>query len=336
MNRFYEIPNEAKAEIFNNVGLEYNLPAFAVEKDWWVAQTLTILFETEIASHTVFKGGTSLSKAWNLIERFSEDIDLAVDRMFYGFDGELGKKQRTKLRKTANTYITETLFPELSKRFKAKGLLNVKLELEEIKTTDQDPIIIIVNYPNVVESPGYLKPLVLIELGCRSLREPFTVKEISSFVDQQYPDAQFHLSPIKIPTVDPERTLLEKIFLLHEEFQRPDEKARVQRMSRHLYDIYKLSKSPFAQKVLLNKKLYTEIVNHRFLYTKLGGVDYTLHNPKTINPIPPQKIMTAWKDDYEIMQEQMIHGDSPDFDTMIEAIKTYISEINQLDWKILV
>ncbi|MFA9390002.1 MAG: nucleotidyl transferase AbiEii/AbiGii toxin family protein [Prolixibacteraceae bacterium] len=336
MHRFYNILNEAKAQIFNNVGMENNLPAFAVEKDWWVVQTLTILFETEIARHTVFKGGTSLSKAWNIIERFSEDVDLAVDRKFYGFDGELGKKQRTKLRKTANTYITETLYPELIKRFDEKGLVDVKLELEEIITSDQDPIIITVNYPNIIESPGYIKPLVQIELGCRSLFQPFSFKEFSSFVDQQYPDASFNLSPINIPTVDPERTLLEKIFLLHEEFQRPEEKIRVERLSRHLYDIYKLSESPFAQKVFTNKELYSEIVKHRLNYTKLGGVNYTLHNPKTINPIPPLNLMNAWKKDYQTMQEQMIHGESPNFEVMIEAIKTYISKINQLDWEIIV
>lgn len=336
MSSWYNTDNREKKTAYEQIALMVNLPDYAIEKDWWVVQTLAILFEMEIGKHMVFKGGTSLSKAWNLIERFSEDIDLAVDRMFYGFDGELGKKQRTKLRKTANAYITETLFPELSKRFKAKGLLDVNLELEEIKTSDQDPIIIRIYYPNVIESPGYIEPRIQIELGCRSLIEPYTLRTFTSLLDENYPAAPFIENPINIPTVDPERTLLEKIFLLHEEFQRPDEKARVERMSRHLYDIYKLSKSPFAPKVLLNRKLYTEIVNHRFLYTKLGGVDYTLHNPKTINPIPPQKIMTAWKDDYEIMQEQMIHGDSPDFDTMIEAIKTYISEINQLDWKILV
>jgi len=208
--------------------------------------------------------------------------------------------------------------------------------LEEIITSDQDPIIIRIYYPNIIESPGYIEPRIQIELGCRSLIEPYTIRTFTSLLYENYPTAPFIEESINIPTVDPERTLLEKIFLLHEEFQRPAEKARVERMSRHLYDIYKLSKSSFAQKVLSNKELYSEIVNHRLLYTKLGGVDYTLHNPKTINPIPPQKLMTTWKNDYEIMQEQMIHGESPDFEVMIEAIKIYISRINQLDWEIIV
>lgn len=334
MHKFYNIPNEAKAEILRDAGERTNLPAYAVEKDWWVVQTLAILFDMEIGKHMVFKGGTSLSKAWGLIERFSEDIDLAVDRRFYGFEGDLGKKQRTNLRKKANTYITEQLYPELSFRFKEKGA-EVKLELEEITTSDQDPIIILVNYPNVIESPGYLRPRVQIELGCRSLIEPFSIRTFNSFLDESYPDASFTGQPIHVPTVDPGRTLLEKIFLLHEEFQRPEKKVRVDRMSRHLFDIYKLATSPFADKVLLNQELYVEIVKHRLSFTKLGGVDYKLHNPGTINPIPPANLQDAWKRDYSIMQEQMIYADSPSFETMLEAIKNYISKMNQLDWQII-
>lgn len=213
--------------------------------------------------------------------------------------------------------------------------MDVKLELEEITTSDQDPIIILVNYPNVIESPGYLRPRVQVELGCRSLIEPFSIRTFNSFLDEMYPEASFAKQPIHIPTVDPERTLLEKIFLLHEEFQRPDNKVRVDRMSRHLFDIYKLAASPFAEKVLLNQELYAEIVYHRQLFTKLGGVDYKLHNPGTINPIPPNNLLDAWKKDYSIMQEQMIYADSPSFDVMLEAIRSYISKINQLDWQII-
>lgn len=135
MSEFFDIPDNAKTDILKDAGEKMNLPAYAVEKDWWVVQTLAILFEMEVGKHMVFKGGTSLSKAWGLIERFSEDIDLAVDRRFYGFEGDLGKKQRTNLRKKANTYITESLYPELGLRFRDRGM-DVSLELEEITTSD--------------------------------------------------------------------------------------------------------------------------------------------------------------------------------------------------------
>ena len=105
MNKFFSIPDKDKAEILRDASERLNLPAYAVEKDWWVVQTLSILFETDLKDHMVFKGGTSLSKAWNLIERFSEDIDLAVDRAFFGFKGELKKKKRTKVRKASNILL---------------------------------------------------------------------------------------------------------------------------------------------------------------------------------------------------------------------------------------
>jgi predicted nucleotidyltransferase component of viral defense system len=334
MNRFYNIPEGAKKEILQDVSSSTNLPAYAVEKDWWVVQTLTILFELEIGKHLVFKGGTSLSKSWGIIERFSEDIDLAVDRVFYGFDGELSKERRTKLRKTANSYIRETLFPELQKAFVAKGLSGVKIELEEITTSDQDPVIINVNYPNVIESPGYIRPRVQIEIGCRSLIEPFENRPLLSLVDTTYPEAQFSQKSVSIPSVVPERTFLEKIFLLHEEFKRPEDKIRVDRLSRHLYDVYKLSNTEFVAKALSNKVLYETLVKHRYNFTRMGGVDYNLHQPQTINIIPNSSLMSAWAADYKTMQEQMIHGESPSFEELIGSLKKLNNQINSLPWKL--
>jgi len=333
MNRFYNIPNDAKKRIYKNTGEKNNLPAYAVEKDWWVVQTLAILFETEIGEHLVFKGGTSLSKAWDVIKRFSEDIDLAVNRTFWGFEGELGKNQRTNLRKAANKYITETLFPELKIAFEAKGFKGVKIELEEIRSSDQDPVIISVYYPNLIESPGYIQPRVQIEIGCRSLREPFENRSIISVVDESYPSAQFVQKPVQIPTVLPERTFLEKIFLLHEEFQRPKEKIRIDRLSRHLYDIYQISKTDHSEKALEEKYLYETIVKHRYNFTRMGGVDYNSHQPQTIDFLPPKELIPAWEADYRKMQEQMIHGDSPDFNDLIASLTELKDKIYASDWQ---
>lgn len=91
MSKWFDVSDSEKQVAYEQVAQKVNLPDYAVEKDWWVVQTLAILFETEVGSHMVFKGGTSLSKAWGLIDRFSEDIDLAIDRNFYGFEGDLGK-----------------------------------------------------------------------------------------------------------------------------------------------------------------------------------------------------------------------------------------------------
>jgi predicted nucleotidyltransferase component of viral defense system len=333
MNRFYNLPTATKERILNETGEKTNLPAYAIEKDWWVVQTLTILFELEVGEHLVFKGGTSLSKAWNAIERFSEDIDLAIDRAFFDFNGELGKEQRTRLRKKANQYICGTLYPALQNAFNDKGIQNIRIELDEITTSDQDPVIISVYYPNVIESPGYIKPRVQIEIGCRSLREPFENRAILSLVDNTYPQAVFALQPINIPSVLPERTFLEKIFLLHEEFQRPKDKMRVDRLSRHLYDVYKMSKTEIVFKAFSNRELYETIVKHRYSFTRIGGINYNLHQPQTINVIPNQELMSSWAADYKTMQEQMIHGDSPNFDELIEALKSLNNWINNKRWR---
>lgn len=332
MNKWHNIPPATKINAYTQIAETTGMVPYAVEKDWWVVQTLAIIFEMEIGKHLVFKGGTSLSKAWNLIDRFSEDIDLAVDRKFLGFDGVLSKNQITNLRKAANTYISDKFYPELITKFTEKGLANVTFQIIDADTADHDPRIIEVYYPSLIATPGYILPRVLIEIGCRSLMEPFTIKSFSSLVDAHYPNAVFAQEPISVPVVNADRTLLEKIFLLHEEFQRPSEKIRVDRLSRHLYDIYRLSKTTFADDALNNKNLYETIVNHRYRFTRLGGVNYNLHQPKHINPIPPRQLIGAWKKDYATMRDQMIYGDAPAFDKMVETIQTFINRINALDW----
>ncbi|RXQ97423.1 nucleotidyl transferase AbiEii/AbiGii toxin family protein [Ancylomarina salipaludis] len=335
MRKWHQLPLGTRIKAYTDISYDVKLPAFAIEKDWWVVQTLAIIFEMEIGKHLVFKGGTSLSKAWNLIERFSEDVDLAVDRSFFGFNGELTKrKEITRLRNESNKYITEKFFPELSVRFIEKGLTDVKLALVDAKDSDQDPRIIEIYYPNVIPSPGYIQPRVQVEIGCRSLKEPFSVRSFKSLIDQTYPDTPFAQKPINIPTVNPERTLLEKVFLLHEEFKRPIEKIRVDRLSRHLYDVYQLSQTEFADKAIADKTLYETIVNHRYRFAKLGGVDYNLHQPQTICIIPIPDVITLWEKDYKVMQEQMIHGASPSFKELIENLTSFNQKINGIDWKI--
>lgn len=330
---FYNIPQEDRLAICQNVENKTGVPDFAVEKDWWVVQTLRVIFEMGIGEHLVFKGGTSLSKTWKLIERFSEDIDLAVDRRFLGYSGELSKKQLTKLRKETSSYISGEFYPGLQERFKKSGFKDVGFNIVPAESSDQDPRIIEIYYPYVTKSPGYIQPRVQVEIGCRSLREPFSLKPISSFVDEQYPDAEFVQPPVKVPSVTPERTFLEKLFLLHEEFQRPKEKIRVDRLSRHLYDIFQLSKTEFATNAIHDKELYETIVNHRYVFTKLGGVDYNLHQPQNIRPIPSPDFSEAWQADYRRMQEQMIYGDSPTYEDLVKGIQDFLKRMNALDWK---
>lgn len=333
MNPWIAVPDETKRRAYAETAEKTGLSAFAAEKDWWVVQTLSVVFGMDVSAHLVFKGGTSLSKGWKIIDRFSEDVDLALDRAFLGFDGELSKNERGKLRKETGLYVDNVFYPELIGEFASKGYDNVRLELVKEKQSDLDRKISIY-YPNVIEAPGYLQPAVQIEISCRSLREPFTMRSIIPHLDEVFPDAGFIQSPAIIPTVNPERTFLEKIFLLHEEFHRPAEKRRVNRLSRHLYDVVKLSKTSFAEKALTDRALYETIVNHRYHFTRVGEVNYNLHQPQTINPTPPVELMNAWKADYNVMIEQMIYEENPPaFDEIISDLKNLTQKINSLEWK---
>ena len=246
----------------------------------------------------------------------------------------MSKNQRTELRKAASAYTAGSFFTELQARFIEKGLDNLTFTLIDAKDSDQDPRIIEIYYPNVIPTPGYLEPRVQIEIGCRSLKEPFSIQTLSSLIDEQYPEMDFALPAIKVPTVNPERTFLEKIFLLHEEFRKPVDKIRVDRLSRHLYDVVKLSKSEYAEKALTDKELYETIVIHRHKYTRVAGVNYNEHQPKTINPIPIPEVIAAWEADYKTMLEQMIYEEKkPSFEEIISELTHLKNKINALDWE---
>jgi predicted nucleotidyltransferase component of viral defense system len=281
---------------------------------------LQALFSCECADHIVFKGGTSLSKAWNLIERFSEDIDIAIDRRFFGFDGELKRKQINNLRRASCSYIKDKLQNELNQKLQENGIRGYSLFVPETNDTTKDPQAIEIKY-NTLFNTIYIQNKVVIEIGSRSLIEPSENIRMCSLIADTFPDADFADNYCNIPTVIPQRTFLEKAFLLHEEFQKPMDKIRVDRMTRHIYDLEKMMDTYFAKEALNNTDLYNAIVEHRRTLTAMKEVDYSTHAPRTINFVPPTSVIDAWKKDYEIMQEYMIYGDSLPFDKLIERIK---------------
>jgi hypothetical protein len=332
---FYQIDPAEKSAIFTAIATQKGMKPFAVEKDWWVSRTLEIIFKMPIAAHLVFKGGTSLSKAWKLINRFSEDIDLAIDKEFFeGYKGEISKTQIGKLRKVAGAYTTVTFFEELKIAFKEKGFTGLDFIVIEAKESDQDPRVLEIYYPNVIKpDTEYLFPRVLIEVSCRSLREPFSAQTFGALVDEFYAGKEFAEPLFEVPTVNAERTFLEKMFLLHEEFHRPLEKMRVDRLSRHLYDVYHLTKAKVAEKAINNKELYETIIAHRYKFSRVGEVDYNLHNPKTLNPIPPENAIADWEADYTKMKEDMIYEENkPSFEELINNLMELRKQLQAVKW----
>ena len=224
----------------------------AIEKDWWVTVTLKALFQTDCRDSLIFKGGTSLSKGFNIIERFSEDIDLAINHSFFGIEGT-SKSQREKLRKKARAYIHETLSSHIE---------NVSQEQDKngewrLIDSDKDPSVILLHYPSILEdSINYIPPRVKIEISCLSMDEPTEIRHISSLIGDSF-DGEDADAESFVRAVVPTRTFLEKLFLLAEEFQK--EKPRSVRMSRHLYDLEKLMDTEYGEEALSNRKLYDAI-----------------------------------------------------------------------------
>lgn len=168
----------------------------------------------------------------------------------------------------------------------------------------------------IIYNPG-----VLVEIGARSLIEPYENRNIQSIVDEHYPDAAFKEAHFPVQTVIPEKTLLEKMILLHEEFKKAPGKIRTHRMSRHLYDIHQISNTIYGEKALMNSELFNAICRHRELFTPTRNVNYQDLRIENLNFIPPAHLIDLFRDDYKEMQSTMIFGDSLGFDLMIEELK---------------
>ena len=321
MIKFLTLPENTRRDIFIQTGLREGLPAAAAEKDWWITLVLHLVFSLDIAEYLLFKGGTSLSKGWNLIGRFSEDIDLAIDKSYFGFSEQLSKNQvRNKLRKRSYEFVVNELFERIKLKLKEWNITNITLEISGKKELGTDPMTIGLMYKSLTEPSKYLIPHVLIETGARSQKEPFSYRNITSLVDLNYNAFEWCGNGMSIPVVLPERTFLEKAFLLHEEFQKPGEKMRTERLSRHLYDLEKLMDTEHGWKALANVELYKSIIDHRKVYFPIGGIDYNNHFPDKIDFIPGAANRKEWEADYNKMRESMVIGASLKFNTLIDRL----------------
>jgi hypothetical protein len=216
-----ELSQDDKLKILEQLSDSIKLDKASIEKDWWVTMVLKALFTSEFAPHLSFKGGTSLSKCFHLVNRFSEDVDIAVNREFLGFGGELPKTQVSdKLRWASCSFVRETLSKELEKQLLALGIekseFEVKVNVTSVTTTD--PEVIEVHYKSVLSDLSYVQNKVLVEVSGRSMNEPVEQIEICSMIAENLPNAPYSDNPFELTVVSPKRTFLEKASLLHEEF----------------------------------------------------------------------------------------------------------------------
>jgi predicted nucleotidyltransferase component of viral defense system len=331
---FLQLAEKDKITSIQIVAEKIQLDPVMVEKDVWVTAVLRALFSLPYAEQISFKGGTSLSKCWNVTERFSEDVDIAINREYFGFQGETFsiREISKKMRKACCKFCRDTLQFDLTKQMTINGipenLFSVKMNITEITTIDPERIYI--EYRSVFNDVSYIKNVVILEINARSMKEPLEKVKIQSFIDKQYPQADFTENLFEIQAVAPERTFWEKVCLLHEEFSKKEQdKIRVNRMSRHLYDIVMMMETPIAAKALNDTELYKHIIAHRRMFQAIKDFDYDTLMFQTISIIPPENVIAKWEDDYEKMQA-MIYGESPSFKKIIEKIKQLNERINNL------
>lgn len=334
MIKFLQLPVERRLEIIEQAAAKTGLTSNAVEKDWWVTLALNVSFNTKWKGGLLFKGGTSLSKSWALIKRFSEDIDLVINREVLGFKGVLTKSQVSKLRKVTSKFIATDFLQELQSTLLKMGVdpALFTIVVEKTDLSDRDPQLLELHYTSLFEPDNYLAEKILIEIGARSLLEPAEERAIHSIIGDTFPEQPYSGSPFMVMTVNPQRTFLEKLFLLHEEFAKVPEKIRYERMSRHLYDVEHLMDTEYGKAALSNVDLYKLIVRHREHYTPVRGLDYVTLSPPTLSFIPPATVIDLWEVDYKSMQASMIYGESLPFAKLMERLNELQSRVRQIPW----
>jgi predicted nucleotidyltransferase component of viral defense system len=209
MAGWLQLKDEQRRATVEQAAIQSGISAKAIEKDWWVTLTLKALFQSAYANHIVFKGGTSLSKCWKLIERFSEDIDIALDPEAFSISYEENptKSFLEKLRRKGCEFTSNELKLELEKQFAAldiaKDVITIEAEPVPEKFPDTDPQILHIKYRSLYEANEYLADEVKIEVSVRSLKIPFASKSVQSILHEVLPNKAHEEIPFPVSAAEP-------------------------------------------------------------------------------------------------------------------------------------
>lgn len=335
MDRFLALSNEDKIATFNKAQIEIGLSEDLIEKDFWVCWILKELFLMDtIKDNLTFKGGTSLSKIYKVIERFSEDIDLSIERGFLGFKNDkdpanVGSKQSKKLIEelgiACQKFVRGDLYKRLESVIKSKlGATGWKLEIDE---DDNDAQTILFSYPKLTaRASEYIRPIVKIEMGARSDHWPVSKQKIIPYVAEVLP-SPLNKMDAEIKVLNIERTFWEKATILHMYAYFPESKTVPERQSRHYYDFYFLLKSEGKTKALANIDLLEKVAAHKNIYFKAGWANYSTAKKGSLKLVPQEKVLKAMESDYKAMSE-MLHGEVPKWSDVISAIQSFEKTFN--------
>ena len=332
MKKVAKFSNEERQELFQATAQKMGIRPDVIEKDFWVCFMLDHLFhDCEYKNAFVFKGGTSLSKSYHVIKRFSEDIDLILDwrKILKDESNPWDERSKTKqdiynkqINNAAAQFYIDSLVPTLNAE------LSKKLGKGNWIETDADDVMVLnFIYPQTFETE-YIIPHVRLEIGPLAEWIPSHITRIVPFAAEYY-EWLFEQKSTEIMTIDAERTFWEKITILHKIANFPDGKTLPHRYARHLYDVYCLGNSDIKQSAFVRKELLEKDVTfkQKFYYAK--SAHYETATLKTIKLLPAQEILQPLKEDYAAMSN-MFYGDTPNFEEILMYLTELEKEIHSL------
>lgn len=331
MNKVLTLNKEDRKALFILSAEKMGVNPIIIEKDFWVVFTLQHLFAAKIPASLLFKGGTSLSKCYNIIKRFSEDIDITISRADLGFDisyDDLTQKSRKfrenflkDIQVASSKFISTTVMDSLNDSFSKDFKENFQLIID-----NNDSQSLRFFYPSLFDNQlSYVEPSVYLECGVRGDLSPTEFRPINTYLSDYYPE--FKENSILIPTLSPKRTFWEKATLLHSEFHRPVSSPTPPRLSRHYYDIYMLSKSGYMAETLQDIQILKDVIRNKNLMFSSSWANYQKITESGINLLPSQHREADISRDYQNMQI-MFFEESSSFKEIIKVIAEVESEIN--------
>ena len=333
MYEIAKLPGEEREILFQNTAAKMGMNAAIIEKDFWVCLTLDYLFhKCQWKKAFAFKGGTSLSKVYGLIDRFSEDIDLILDwrTIGYGYNEPWNKRSNTQQQKfieESSNRVAAFLKNEFLPVFKADMIDCVGKSIS-VYIDDDDPGTVRFGYPRTLETSSILQEIRL-EIGALAAWTPTQLAAIHPYAADYYPGV-FSQPSTQILTTTAERTFWEKATILHQEAHRPETSKIPERYSRHYYDLYCMAQKGVLEKALAQKDLLIQVAEFKRTFYPRKWAQYEYARIGTLKLVPAAHSLERLHSDYAMMQS-MIFGNYPDFDQMMLSIKELETRINATD-----
>ena len=339
MKSFALLPPEERALYWRNYSSRTGVPEFIVEKDFWVCWLLGHIFSTpQLGAESVFKGGTSLSKVFGAINRFSEDIDLGITPVSLGWneadlDDAPSASQRQKrarqLQADCATAVSTRFMPELETV--VVSLLGPCLDAGhwltfQLDAASQSPVILF-PYPRVSPPGSYIAPIVKMEFGSLTDQRPTGTHSIAPLIAELVPDAFDDLCA-EVVALEIERTFWEKATILHAEYHRPDTQPIRDRFARHYADFAALWRHPGGRAAATRIDLLERVRLHKSRFFASSCAHYETAVTGTLRLAPSDARLAELRRDYTAM-EPMFLSPPPDFDTVLATLREAERTINR-------